>query len=443
MIYRNLSIWKNIDKYLLVLYLLLLVAGYATIYSSSFKGFDIEQYYWSTSYGKQMIWIIISIVIGAIILLIEGSLIQNTSYTMYIVVLVLLIAVLFMPPVKGVSSWFQFGGFSIQPSEFAKLVTSLAFAKFLSNVNSRFQDFKTRIKAGLLVILPAILIIMQPDAGTMLVFVGFVFVLYREGLSGNFLLIGLFAVLIATVGIFLKASNSNFSLGDLKISGNLFFGFVLLLGFLFSFFIIRYFVLPRFRKQKYYQLIIVAIIGIAISLSVNYIYDNLFKDRHRNRFQIMFGIKEDRRGVGYNIYQALSAIGSGEGSGKGYLKGTLSNDKFKHVPEQNTDFIFCVLAEEWGFIGSLVFILLYLSTMIRMIMISERQRSKFTRIYGYCITSILFFHFMINLGMVIGLAPVIGIPLPFFSKGGSAILAFSIMLFILLRLDGERKVVLR
>jgi rod shape determining protein RodA len=422
---------------------LLLVAGYATIYSSSFKGFDIEQYYWSTSYGKQMIWIIISIVIGAIILLIEGSLIQNTSYTMYIVVLVLLIAVLFMPPVKGVSSWFQFGGFSIQPSEFAKLVTSLAFAKFLSNVNSRFQDFKTRIKAGLLVILPAILIIMQPDAGTMLVFVGFVFVLYREGLSGNFLLIGLFAVLIATVGIFLKASNSNFSLGDLKISGNLFFGFVLLLGFLFSFFIIRYFVLPRFRKQKYYQLIIVAIIGIAISLSVNYIYDNLFKDRHRNRFQIMFGIKEDRRGVGYNIYQALSAIGSGEGSGKGYLKGTLSNDKFKHVPEQNTDFIFCVLAEEWGFIGSLVFILLYLSTMIRMIMISERQRSKFTRIYGYCITSILFFHFMINLGMVIGLAPVIGIPLPFFSKGGSAILAFSIMLFILLRLDGERKVVLR
>ena len=157
----------------------------------------------------------------------------------------------------------------------------------------------------------------------------------------------------------------------------------------------------------------------------------------------MFGIKEDRRGVGYNIYQALSAIGSGEATGKGYLNGTLSNDKYKHVPEQNTDFIFCVLAEEWGFVGSFIFILLYLSTMIRMIMISERQRSKFTRIYGYCITSILFFHFMINLGMVIGLAPVIGIPLPFFSKGGSAILAFSVMFFILLRLDAERKVVLR
>jgi rod shape determining protein RodA len=157
----------------------------------------------------------------------------------------------------------------------------------------------------------------------------------------------------------------------------------------------------------------------------------------------MFGIKEDRKGAGYNIYQALSAVGSGETLGKGYLKGTLSNDKYKHVPEQNTDFIFCVLAEEWGFLGSFVFILLYLTTLIRMIMIAERQRSKFTRIYGYCVSGILFFHFMINIAMVIGLAPVIGIPLPFFSKGGSAILSFGLMIFILLRLDSERKVVLR
>ena len=413
------------------------------MYSSSFEGFNFEENFWNTSYGKQMIWIIISVIVGCFILLIEGSLIQNSSYLLYIIVCILLIIVLFMPPVKGVSSWFQFGGFSVQPSEFAKLATSLAFARFLSNINTRFQDYRTRIKAGCLVILPSTLIILQPDAGTMLVFIGFVFVLYREGLSGNFLLIGLFAVLIATIGIFLKASNYNLYLSTWKISGNLFFGFILILGFIFSFLIIRYFVLPRFRKQRYYQLIIVSFIGIFISLSVNYIYDNLFKDRHRNRFQIMFGLKEDRTGVGYNIYQALSAIGSGEALGKGYLKGTLSNDKYKHVPEQSTDFIFCVLAEEWGFLGSFVLILLYLSIMVRMIMISERQRSKYTRIYGYCIVSILFFHFMINLGMVIGLAPVIGIPLPFFSKGGSAILTFSIMFFILLRLDAERKVVLR
>ena len=443
MIYRNLSIWKNVDKYLLVFYLLLITAGYFMIFSSSFKGLDIEESYWSTYYGKQMIWILISISLGGIILLLEGSFIQNTSYIFYLLVLLCLIVVLLMPPIKGARSWFHFGGFSIQPSEFAKLACSLAFARYLSGVNTRFQDFRTRIRVALLVIIPAVLIMLQPDPGTMLVFIGFVFVLYREGLSGNFLLIGLFAVLIAVVGVFLKASNSSFYLGDWLLSGNIFFAFVLLLGFTSAFFIIRYFVLPRYRKEKYYRLLVIAIIGLSITFSVNYIYDYVFKDRHRNRFQIMFGIKEDRRGDGYNIYQALSAIGSGEGFGKGFLKGTLSNDKFKHVPEQNTDFIFCVLAEEWGFFGSFVFIIIYLATIIRMIMIAERQRSKFTRIYGYCVASTMFFHFMINVGMVIGLAPVIGIPLPFFSKGGSAVLAFSLMIFVLLRLDAERKVVLR
>ena len=223
----------------------------------------------------------------------------------------------------------------------------------------------------------------------------------------------------------------------------IYFGIILVIGFFVAFLIIKYFVLPRYRREKYIRLIVVSIVGISISLSVSFIYDNLFKERHRNRFQIMFGIKEDRKGDGYNIYQALSAIGSGETFGKGYLNGTLSNDKFKHVPEQNTDINFCVLAEERGFVVCFAFVCLYASILIRMIMIAERQRSKFTRIYGYCVTSILFFHFMINVGMVIGLAPVIGIPLPFFSKGGSAVLAFSLMISILLRLDAERKVVLR
>lgn len=425
------------------MYLLLLAFGYATIYSSSFKGFEIVESYWSTSYGKQMIWIIISLALGGFLLLVEGSFIQNTSYIFYVVVIVLLIVVLLMPPIKGARSWFHFGSFSLQPSEFAKLASSLAFAKYLSTINVKFQNFKTRFNALSMVAIPAILIMFQPDPGTMLVFIAFVFVLYREGLSGNFLLIGLFGVVIAVVGIFLKASESFFYLGNLSLSGNVFFEIILIIGFIISFFIIKYFVLPRYRKRKYYQLLIVSLVGISLSSGVIYIYDHAFKDRHRNRFQIMFGIKEDRTGDGYNIYQALSAIGSGEELGKGYLKGTLSNDKYKHVPEQNTDFIFCSLAEEWGFAGGLLFIILYVSVLIRMVMISERQRSKFTRIYGYCITSILFFHFMINLGMVIGLAPVIGIPLPFFSKGGSAILAFSIMVFILLRLDAERKVVLR
>jgi rod shape determining protein RodA len=413
------------------------------MYSSTFKGLDIQSDFWSANYGKQLIWIIITLFAGFFILLLDGSFIKNTAYFTYGFVLLLLILVLLMPPIKGARSWFYFSGFSIQPSEFIKLTLSLSIAKLLSDVGSRFQEFRTKLKAFFMIIIPALLIAVQPDPGTMLVFACFIFVLYREGLSGNFLLIGLFTVLIAVVGIFLKASNSVFYVAGNAISGNIFFGLILILGFIFSFLIIRYFVLPRYRKQKIQRLIIITLLGLSISGGINYVYDSVFSERHRTRFQIMFGIKEDRKGAGYNIYQALSAVGSGEGFGKGYLKGTLSNDKYKHVPEQNTDFIFCVLAEEWGFLGSFIFISLYLSTLIRMILIAERQRSKFTRIYGYCVSAILFFHFMINIAMVIGLAPVIGIPLPFFSKGGSAILSFGLMVFILLRLDSERKVVLR
>jgi len=441
--YRNLSIWRNIDKPLLIMYLLLSVIGYLIMYSSTFKGLNIQTDFWSTNYGKQLIWIIITLFTGFFILLLDGSFIKNTAYFTYGFVLLLLILVLLMPPTKGARSWFYFNGFSIQPSEFIKLALSLSLAKLLSDVGSRFQEFRTKLTAFFMIIIPALLIAVQPDPGTMLVFACFIFVLYREGLSGNFLLIGLFTVLIAVVGIFLKASNSVFNLAGNAISGNIFFVLILILGFVFSFLIIRYFVLPRYRKQKIQRLIIITLLGLSISGGINYVYDSVFSERHRTRFQIMFGIKEDRKGAGYNIYQALSAVGSGEVFGKGYLKGTLSNDKYKHVPEQNTDFIFCVLAEEWGFLGSFIFISLYLSTLIRMILIAERQRSKFTRIYGYCISGILFFHFMINIAMVIGLAPVIGIPLPFFSKGGSAILSFGLMVFILLRLDSERKVVLR
>jgi len=203
-------------------------------------------------------------------------------------------------------------------------------------------------------------------------------------------------------------------------------------------FIIKTLVLPRYRKERYELTVISVLVSLVMILSVNWAFNNVFKERHRSRFQIMFGIKEDRSGDGYNIYQALSAIGSGEFTGKGFLKGTLSNEKYKHVPEQNTDFIFCSWSEEWGFVGNTFLILIYISLLIRIVMIAERQRSKYTRIFGYSVASILFFHFMINIAMVIGLAPVIGIPLPFFSKGGSSILSFSVMVFILLRLDAAR-----
>ena len=440
---RGKSIWNLTDKYLLSLFLSILFIGLLTIFSSTHEGGSVNIVDFSTTYGKQAIWVLISLFFGIFIMLLEGQFIKNSAYIFYIIVLALLIGVLFMPSIKGVRSWFQFGSISIQPSEFAKLACSLAVAKYLSSVNVKIQDIKTKVVVLLILIVPCFLILMQPDAGTMLVFFAFIFVMYREGLSGNVLLYGFFAVLIVVIAIFLKASDSENLILGIQLSGNMIFAFVLVLlgGILFA--VIKLLVLPRYRKPRYIALIWSILIGIAINLSIDYVYDSVFKERHRNRFQIMFGIVEDRRGDGYNMWQALSAIGSGETSGKGFLNGTLSNNKYRHVPEQSTDFIFCSFAEEWGFLGCLFFIILYLAMLIRIVMISERQRSKFTRIFGYCTASILFFHFMINIGMVIGLAPVIGIPLPFFSKGGSAVLTFSVLIFIFMRLDAERQKVLR
>ena len=440
---RGKSIWNLTDKYLLSLFLSILFIGLLTIFSSTHEGGNVNIVDFSTTYGKQAIWVVISIFFGIFIMLLEGQFIKNSAYIFYLIVLALLIGVLFMPSIKGVRSWFQFGSISIQPSEFAKLACSLALAKYLSSVNVKIQDVKTKVVVLLILIIPCFLILMQPDAGTMLVFFAFIFVMYREGLSGNVLLYGFFAVLIVVIAIFLKASDSENLIFGIPVTGNMIFAFVLVLlaGVLFG--VIKLLVLPRYRKPRYIALVWSILIGIAINLSIDYVYDSVFKERHRNRFQIMFGIVEDRRGDGYNMWQALSAIGSGETSGKGFLNGTLSNNKYRHVPEQSTDFIFCSFAEEWGFLGCLFFIILYLAMLIRIVMISERQRSKFTRIFGYCTASILFFHFMINIGMVIGLAPVIGIPLPFFSKGGSAVLTFSVLIFIFMRLDAERQKVLR
>ena len=440
---RQKPIWKSIDKYLLGMYMLLIFCGIITILSSSNKGTTIDLLDFSSVYGNQLIWVIISLISASFVLMLESQFIKNTAYIFYGFILLLLIGVLFMEPIKGARSWFQIGGMSIQPSELAKLSCSLVLAKYLSGVNVKIQDFNTKIRVFVLLGLPCFFIILQPDPGTMLVFIAFIFVVYREGLSGNILLFGLYAGIVMVIAIFLKASESDIVIMDYSVSGNYVFSFVLILlgGLVFT--IIKLFVLPRYRWVRYKAVIISLLIGIGINVGINFIYDDVFEDRHRTRFKVMFGIKEDRLGDGYNMWQSLSAIGSGELTGKGYMKGTLSNDKYNHVPEQSTDFIFCSLAEEWGFLGSLVFIILYLATLIRIIIISERQRSKFTRIFGYCVASILFFHFMINIGMVIGLAPVIGIPLPFFSKGGSSMLTFTVLIFILLRLDAERKDVLR
>lgn len=486
---RNINVWGKMDKWFLVLYLVLVTMGFLTVYSAGIGESPESVFSWGTDHGKQFYWIMISLFMGLVILLLEGSFIRNASYIVYGIVLLLLISVLFMPAIKGAHSWFKIGSFTIQPAEFAKVAASLAFARYLSQTGVKIEHFRTKRNVFLLLIIPMILIVLEPDPGTGLVFLSFIFVMYREGLSGNILIMGLFALIIGVLSVYVASfetvelnnahylevvhedpelftqmqekygsstmnelySKTIFSADEIPeiarpsnfFSNNYWFAIVLLLFSGVGFFLIRTFVLPRYRKNYYPTLIWGTIISVFFILMINWSYDNVFQDRHRTRFQIQFGLKEDRLGDGYNIYQALSAIGSGEVMGKGYMDGTLSNNKYKHVPEQSTDFIFCSWAEERGFIGSLVLVVVYTLFLLRAIIIAERQRSIFTRIFAYCVSSILFFHFMINLGMVIGLAPVIGIPLPFFSKGGSAILGFSALVFILLRLDAERKDVLR
>jgi len=351
----------------------------------------------------------------------------------------MLIAVLFMKPINGASSWFKLGAFTIQPSEFAKFAVSLVLARYLSTTGVKIKDVKTKFNVLVFLLVPGMLILLQPDSGTMLVFFSFILVFYREGLSGNLLLAGLCAVVIGVISVFMMAADTHALFFGFDMPGYLIFMIILIVIGVINHFIIRLFVLPRNRRPK----IVLNIWGIGLALvlaaGATWSYNGIFKERHRTRFKVTFGLIEDRKDQGYNIYQALSAIGSGGVNGKGYMQGTLSNDKYQHVPEQTTDFIFCSIAEEWGFLGCLFLIAVYLTMLVRIVFLAERQRSKFTRIFGYCTASVLFFHFMINIAMVIGLAPVIGIPLPFFSKGGSAVLGFSIMIFILLRLDAERK----
>jgi len=435
---RRINILKKIDLPLLGMYYILVFMGLLTIYSSSYSDEFPEIYAFNKPYGKQLFWILITSLIGGVILLLDSNLIKKTSYTTYLVVILMLIVVLLMPPIKGARSWFKLGSFSLQPSEFAKFATAMAVSYYMSQINVKMQDIRTKLTVLFLLVLPGGLILMQPDAGTLLVFFSFIFVMYREGLSGNFLLGGFFMAIIGVLSVFIKASEASETIFNFQVDGNyIFAGLIVFFGILVGF-IIKTLVLPRYRKERYELTVISVLVSLVMILSVNWAFNNVFKERHRSRFQIMFGIKEDRSGDGYNIYQALSAIGSGEFTGKGFLKGTLSNEKYKHVPEQNTDFIFCSWSEEWGFVGNTFLILIYISLLIRIVMIAERQRSKYTRIFGYSVASILFFHFMINIAMVIGLAPVIGIPLPFFSKGGSSILSFSVMVFILLRLDAAR-----
>lgn len=411
------SIFDGIDWVMVLLYLVLVFMGWLNIYAAVFNEEAQSIFDTTQRYGKQLIFIGLSVFVALVILLIDGKFYRTFAVPIYALNMLLLIVVLLTAKeVAGARSWIDIGPLKLQPAEFAKSATALALAAFLGEINTRFSDLRTKVIAVIILAIPALLILLQNDTGSMLVFGAFALVLYREGLSGNILLLGLgFAVLFI------------FSLLFTPLTMLIILGSIGSIAFL-------------FQRKKTWKLgvgiggVLVVLMGFVYS--VDYLFNNVLEPHQQVRINVLLGKEDDPKGAGYNVNQSKIAIGSGGFAGKGFLKGTQT--KYDFVPEQTTDFIFCTVGEEWGFLGTLVVIALFTALILRILYISERQRSAFTRIYGYCVASIFLFHFMINVGMTIGLMPVIGIPLPFFSYGGSSLLGFTILLFVFIKLDGYR-----
>jgi len=425
----------NFDRPLVLMYLALMFMGWANIYSAAYDPEHASIFDQSREYGKQGVWMAISLVIGAVTLLVRGHVFREAAYSIYAVVLGLLVAVLiFGKEVNGAKAWFAIGGFGIQPAEFAKFATALALSRYLSGLKA-LADMRSRVISGILILLPVALIMLQPDTGTALVSGAFILVLYREGLSGNVLLMAIMAGILSVLSLIMKESTFGLPFTDRELGGEYFLMLLLAIFAVFAYFFVRNLVLKRSRKRMYGYILFGLLGSVAFIGTVDQLV-NKMAPHQQTRIRILLGLEEDPQGYGYNVKQSQTAIGSGGFAGKGYLEGTLT--KFKYVPMQSTDFIFCTVGEEWGFLGTTFVVLLLTALILRIIQVSDRQRSKFTRIYAYCVASIFFLHLMINVGMTIGLAPVIGIPLPFFSYGGSSMIAFTILLAILLRLDAER-----
>ncbi len=390
--------------------------GWLSIFTAS-AGEDVTDLFdISTRYGKQLMWIGFASVLALTILVIDAKFFSTFSFVFYFGMLLILVGVLFFgSTVAGSKSWFKIGGFAIQPAEFAKFATALAMAKYLSTLNIDMGKLKTKLLSLTILIAPALLILLQNDTGSALVYFSFVIVLFREGFSGLLLIAGIIMTVLFIV--------------------TLLFSELYVIAVLFALTIIILLLFKRFRRH-WKSILGILILSAAFVFSVNYAFENVLEPHQKKRINVLLGIEKDLRGAGYNVNQSKIAIGSGGLTGKGFRNGVLT--RYNFVPEQSTDFIFCTVGEEWGFIGVTMVILLYLTLLIRIVLLAERQRSKFSRIYGYGVASILFFHFAVNIGMTIGLAPVVGIPLPFFSYGGSSLWAFTVLLFIFIKLDANR-----
>ena len=430
----------NFDKPILLMYLALMFMGWANIYSAAYDPEYPSIFDQSREYGKQGLWIGISLMLFTGLLMVRGEVFRETAYGVYAFVLVLLVAVLlFGKEVNGAKAWFAIGGFGIQPAEFAKFATALALSHYLAGLKA-LADMRSRVISGIIILLPVAFIMLQPDTGTALVSGAFILVLYREGLSGNVLLLGILAGILSVLALIMKETTVGIPFTEVRMGGQYFLMVLIGLFALLAWWVVRNLVLKHQRKGLY-LLIGFGLVGSLVFIeSVDTLVEKM-APHQQTRIRILLGLEEDPQGFGYNVKQSQTAIGSGGLTGKGYLEGTLT--KFKYVPMQSTDFIFCTVGEEWGFVGTSSVVLLLTALILRILQISDRQRSRFTRIYAYCVASIFFLHLAINVGMTIGLAPVIGIPLPFFSYGGSSMMSFTILLAILLRLDAERLTQLR
>jgi len=415
------NIFDNIDGLSILLYSFLVLFGIINIYASQYNDDSTFMLDLSSRYGKQIFFSGISFFVGFIILIIDWKFFYSLTYIFYSLTILLLIGVLFQGAITGgASSWFELGLFKFQPSEFAKFITALALAKYYNNINSKSISFRDRLKVYAIIIIPFLLIILQNDLGTAIVFSAFVLVLYREGLSGNILIFGLIIATLFALTLLIEKT--------------------ILISIISSIVLIVIIIYKKTKKNIFALLTIFTLI-VSFIFSVDYIFNNVLAPHQRARVNIYLGIDIDPHGAGYNLIQSKIAIGSGGVTGKGFLNGTQT--RFDFVPEQSTDFIFCTIGEEWGFLGSVIFISSFIGLLLRLLFLAERQRSNFSRIYGYSVATILFLHFFINIGMTIGLMPTIGIPLPFISYGGSSLMGFTVLVFIFLNLDSYRLQILR
>ncbi|QYS86859.1 rod shape-determining protein RodA [Flavobacterium oreochromis] len=413
---KNQSVGKNIDWITVLIYILLVLIGWANIYSADVTPdsnyiFDITQ-----NYGKQLIFIAFTVFVIIVVLSIEAKFYERFSSVLYGISLLALIG-LFVAgkTIAGQRCWYAIGSFTLQPSEFAKSATALALAKFLSDSQINLKNFNHQLLGLAILFIPVGLIMLQPDAGSALIFITMIFVLNREGLPSWYLWSGVGAVILFIMSLLLKPQ------------------YVVLISLIG---VILHFYKSKPVKRNIVASSIVFLLMAGFSISVNYVFENVFQQHHRDRFNILLGKEVDLTGIGYNTNQSEIAIGSGGLLGKGWLEGTQTKGNF--VPEQHTDYIFTTVGEEWGFVGSTVVVLLFAGLLLRILYLAENQRTKFSRIYGYGVASVLFTHFFVNIAMVIGIFPTIGVPLPFLSYGGSSLWAFTILLFIFLKMDANK-----